>query len=102
MERFKAAYVSASDGPCGAARSAVKMGSPAVLRVVIVVWVYPGAGRCSSIAAGGPLTPVNCDCVRSCLSRVGRVALWALQCRFEHADQISFVPSGPRGPSLVV
>jgi hypothetical protein len=84
------------------ARSAVKMGSPVFCGWVIVVWVYPVGRAWRRIAAGGPLTPVNCDRVRSCLSRVGRVALWALQCHFEHADQISFVPSGPRGPPLVV
>jgi hypothetical protein len=38
--------------------------------------------------------------LRSCVSRVLRAAVWALQCRFEHADQILLVPCGPCGPPL--
>jgi hypothetical protein len=30
-----------------------------------------------------------------------RAAVWALQCRFEHADQILLVPCGPCGPPPV-
>jgi hypothetical protein len=36
---------------------------------------------------GCPLTPWDCDRLRSCLSRVLRTADWALQCCFEHVDQ---------------
>jgi hypothetical protein len=94
-------WVSATDGPAGRAFRG-ENGVSCCSRWVINDFACSRGGRCSRITAGGPLTPVNCDRVRSCLSRVGRVALWALQCRFEHADQISFVPSGPRGPPLVV
>lgn len=80
----------------------MKMGSPAV------AWMsgdrgvgYPGGVHCSRIIVGGSPTPINCDRLRSCLSRVLRVAVWALQCRFEHVDQILVVPCGSRGPPPV-
>ena len=51
----------------------------------------PGRGQCSRIVVGGSPTPVVCDRLRSCISRVLRAAVWALQCRFEHVDQILLV-----------
>ena len=70
--------VSAAGGPVGRAFRG-ENGSAAVVRLSGDRGLgCPGGGQCSRIVVGGSPTPVVCARVRSCISRVLRVAVWAL------------------------